>query len=684
MRKSLFAFIAIISAFNATAQEPLKYCGSDEMAHELYQNHPHLQQTMQTNRDALKAFTKQYIALQDARGGIADSVYVIPVVFHILHTYGVENISDEQVMSGLKVMNWNFRKQNPDTASIAPAFKPIAADCEIEFRLAHLDPDGNCHSGINRIASTLTNTGQHNVKDIVHWDPSKYLNIYVVKSIPSLAGHCLMPDQAAAKPEWDGIVIDDSYVGDIGTASDLTSVVLAHEAGHYLNLFHIWGGNNVPEYFYLPVGQQSNCGEGDDVDDTPPTIGWSNCNLTAASCGNTVDNVQNAMDYSYCNFMFTQGQRQRMRAALNSPIANRNNLITGANLAATGVNLSALCKADFITDKRTVCLGDTVQFTDKSLAAPDSWLWNFGDGSTSVLQNPAHTYGSAGDYNVTLTATKGGSAVTSQAYPIRVNGAGNAFFVQDFESVNAFNQAQLFQVTDNDNLNYTVSTTTSFNSIQSAYIGMADTTHVYSGKASLTSPAIDLGDVALPLLTFKYALSQRVLNNNDRLEVFFSKDCGKTWQSVNNRVGTNLRTVSAVQTDALWQPADSTEWKSATVAVASAFRLDGFMFKIEFTNYKGNALYLDNININPDAYTGISKLELTEVELQPNPANNYITLSGLPDAMPYQMLDMSGKLWLQGNADNNRAIDISAVPAGVYLLRIEGEDAYSYQRFVKF
>lgn len=683
MKKYILPLIASFISIATTAQEPLKYCGHDEMAHELYQSHPHLQQTMQANRDALKAFTQQYVAEHEARGA-ADSVYVIPVVFHIIHTYGVENISDEQVMSGLKVMNWNFRKQNPDTASIINAFKPIAADCEIEFRLAHIDPNGDCTSGINRIASTLTNTGQHNVKDIVHWDPSKYLNIYIVKSIPSLAGHCLMPDQAAAKPEWDGIVIDDSYVGDIGTSSDLTSVVLAHEAGHYLNLFHIWGGNNVPEYFYLPVGQQSNCGEGDDVADTPPTIGWSNCNLTAASCGNTVDNVQNAMDYSYCNFMFTQGQRQRMRAALNSPIASRNNLMTGANLAATGVNLSVLCSAAFTTDRQTVCIGDTIQFTDKSLATPDTWIWNFGDGTTSNLQNPTHVYENGGEYNVSLTASKNGSTASSQVMTIRVNAAGADYFVENFETITQFPQSQLFSTTDNVNLNYSIATSVGFNSTQSAMINMPDTTHVYSGRVTITSPAINLSGLTVPNLSLRYAHSQRVLNNNDILDISISNDCGKTWVSKSKRIGANLRSVSTAQTAATWAPADSTEWKPVIIPIAANYSVDGFMFKIEFTNFKGNTLYIDNININPDAYTGISKVELTDVELQPNPADSYVTLSGLPDAMPYQMIDMSGKLWLQGKVDNNQAIDISAIPTGVYLLRVEGEEAYSYQRFVKF
>lgn len=51
----------------------------------------------------------------------------------------------------------------------------------------------------------------------------------------------------------------------------------------------------------------------------------------------------------------------------------------------------------------TICLGTPTQFIDSSLGAPNSWLWNFGDNTTSTLKNPTHTYTSAGNFNVSLT-----------------------------------------------------------------------------------------------------------------------------------------------------------------------------------------------------------------------------------------------------------------------------------------
>ena len=48
-----------------------------------------------------------------------------------------------------------------------------------------------------------------------------------------------------------------------------------------------------------------------------------------------------------------------------------------------------------------------VTFTDQSTGSPTGWSWVFGDGGTSTLKNPTHTYASAGSYTVTLTATNG-------------------------------------------------------------------------------------------------------------------------------------------------------------------------------------------------------------------------------------------------------------------------------------
>ena len=69
--------------------------------------------------------------------------------------------------------------------------------------------------------------------------------------------------------------------------------------------------------------------------------------------------------------------------------------------------------------------GQSVQFTDQSTASPTSWSWNFGDGGSSALQNPTHTYQGTGSFNVQLTATNSHGS-NSLTRTVTVVGPGSA------------------------------------------------------------------------------------------------------------------------------------------------------------------------------------------------------------------------------------------------------------------
>ena len=59
-----------------------------------------------------------------------------------------------------------------------------------------------------------------------------------------------------------------------------------------------------------------------------------------------------------------------------------------------------------------------VQFTDLSTGSPTDWVWNFGDGNTSALQSPAHTYATPGSFNVSLNVSNSyGSSNVTRARP---------------------------------------------------------------------------------------------------------------------------------------------------------------------------------------------------------------------------------------------------------------------------
>ena len=122
------------------------------------------------------------------------TIYTIPVVFHVLHFGGVENISDEQILNELFILNRDYRKQNADTANVHPDFQGMPADIEV----------GQCFSGITRTFSPMSFQGADGgaqVDAIVagnnvyngQWAGNKYLNIFICGDIGGAAGYTYKP-----------------------------------------------------------------------------------------------------------------------------------------------------------------------------------------------------------------------------------------------------------------------------------------------------------------------------------------------------------------------------------------------------------------------------------------------------------------------------------------------------------
>jgi len=691
--KHLLPLLLLLS-FSAQAQE-LLHCGADEMRIQTLQANPKVAEAVVARDTELEAYTRAYESSDAQRGG---GIYLIPVVFHVIHEYGTENISREQMLDGLDVLNKTFRKLREDTAEMVADFKPLHADCGIEFHLATYDPDGNCHSGINRIASDLTNTGNHQVKQLVHWDPTRYLNIYVVRNAAGLAGHAVWPSDADTIPEWDGIVISHNYVGSMGTSDPTRSVVLAHECGHYLNLHHIWGGNNVPNFYYLPVGQQANCAEDDLVQDTPNTIGWSNCNLTAASCGNSVDNVQNAMDYSYCNVMFTQGQKTRMHACLNSSIAGRNNLWSMDNLISTGVMPASepWCGVEFRADQRVSCPDTDNQITfvaETYHGTADSLTWQFDGGSpsTSSVASPTVTYSTLGQYDVTVVAWRNGQSVSttaenyitvlpdaSETWPLATSFEGFSaldgplWYAHSEDDLSAFGPTQLAA--------YTGSTSVMVDNSQSDILAID---HLYA-------PPLDLSAVSQMRIAFRYAYSGTTdATSKDRLLLQATRNCQTTWTTRLTLNADELQT--APSGSAAFVPTHADAWKQAVVNVPATYFEDGFRFRFVHESTAPSRLYIDDVNV--DVTAGLDELptDMASVQLYPNPAQESVNLrleSLQATQVSVQLLDVTGRTIRQyplvktAQGASTLTLSLHGCTAGIYLLQLRTPQGQVTQRLV--
>ncbi|MGE0636879.1 MAG: M43 family zinc metalloprotease [Bacteroidia bacterium] len=685
----LFASVFIIS-FTASAQQNL-YCGADELRISTLKNNHELAKAVFERENELETFTREFIAAKAEKDLTADTaLYIIPVVFHIIHDYGNENIANEQIYSAVDMLNKTFRKQRDDTASIVEIFKPLHADTRIEFRLAKRDPDGNCHSGINRIASSLSETGDHAVKNLVHWNPANYLNVYVVKNAAGLAGHAIFPSDADTVPEWDGIVLSHNYVGTIGTSNLTQSVAFAHECGHYLNLQHIWGGNNVPGYYFLPCADPNHdCNIDDGVDDTPRTIGWQSCNLSGASCGSNLDNVQNVMDYSYCNIMFTNGQRDRMQAALNSPIGNRNNLWQPANLIATGVyDAPVLCGVDFSSTKKVVCPGGTITFNNESYHAPfDSVLWTFEGGTpaNSTAEELEVDYNSEGVYDVSLTVYANGSYVSeakSNFISVLPETGGTIFpFSESFETDETeLESIGWFKNSFDSENNWSLDGQAPYSGTVSVMLDNLNNT--MDTKDELYSPLIDLSQVTETNISFKYAFAGKTDSIADELQLQINKGCSNFWLNKLTINGAELET-AAPQVNA-FIPSSQQQWKQAVTNIPSSYFVDDFRFRFVMNGRGGNNIFIDDINIDVAAGVKENSFEDNSLKLFPNPTTGKINLVLPKDGgkiKEVKLLDSKGSLLAVFN--NTATIDISTLSSGLYFVIAETENGFYRQRVVK-
>jgi len=281
MRKSLLTLgLGLLTTLTAMAQYR---CGTDLMNNRERSRNPFLVQAQDNYERMMR---EEMIEWRNNRDGEPEAVLVIPMVFHILHLDGPENISDEQIYDQMEILNRDYNKLNADTIVVVSGFDTIVANVKLEFRLATKDFLGNCTNGIERIRSIETLVGDNGSK-LNQWPRERYLNVWTVANMENgVAGYSQYPSSVidGQSALADGVIIRHNYIGSIGTGSDFASRALTHEVGHYLDLAHPWGSTNDPGV---------ECGD-DGVSDTPVTEGSDNCNdLRDFTCSSTA--ISNAI-----------------------------------------------------------------------------------------------------------------------------------------------------------------------------------------------------------------------------------------------------------------------------------------------------------------------------------------------------------------------------------------------------
>lgn len=391
---SLFVACMVIPHSPLTAQHFEAHpCLSTSMMARQMQQQPELRrQHDKIERDRYQ-HSKQWADVPQYRS----SNFTLPVVVHIVHQGGAENVSVPLVAQALSDLNQAF-------ANTGYYDQGTSVDAGIQFCLAQQAPDGSPTDGINRIESPLTELLLESqdlaLKDLSRWDPERYINIWLVRGICSqssgcgVAGYAYLP--ALHGTPQDGIVMEARWFG----SSPSNSAVLVHEMGHYLGLYHTFQGGCANDDCLL---------DGDRVCDTPPdqsTVPVP-CGATVNSCTTDAnsgfatdqnDMYWNYMDYSdfTCYSAFTQGQAERMAWHIEQV---RSSLLTseGCNPPCnTAISVSA--SADAVS----VPIGSTVNFSSTATNA-STYDWavdgqSFGNAPTAV-----RAFNDLGTFDVILT-----------------------------------------------------------------------------------------------------------------------------------------------------------------------------------------------------------------------------------------------------------------------------------------
>lgn len=705
MKKTFLSIVLSAFIYHTAISQNEFNCSS----HEVYQRMLEADPQFRQNQMALE-FETQNLEKSMALGKSANATYIIPVVFHVIYTTAYGNISDAQILDQIAILNKEFKRQQADTSLTPVAFKPFAAPFDVEFRLATIDPNGNCTNGINRLYSPLSNCSlyEDDVKSLSYWPSNKYLNIWITQSMHysgqtgcAGGGYSTFPGGPAT---LDGINIRGDLISSIGTSATNTGWgnflgrYLIHELGHWFNLRHIWG--------------DAVCGN-DQVADTPPAqTSNSGCpnfpRNPFNSCGGNGNGEMftDYMDYTNgnCLNMFTAGQVTRMTAAITSTVSGRNNLWSNNNLNATGTanpyTYPVACASQpavLQVPDIIACEGDSVKFTDNSYGGNvSSRLWDFGgQPSSSVSDSVVKVlYSTAGVYSFSLTNTYQSSskskAFTNKVYILPSSPDPNFFipFIESFEYHGDYDKWTVVNHYD-DNKSWFLDSLTAYTGTNCISVNN------YGGSAPMVdeiiSPVYDLSAVENPTLTFRLNFTLRNSNNNDQLQIFLSNNCGKTWTSAYLKAAPSLLNTSIAFQTASYIPSagSDSDWRLEKVNLNPAIATGQLRLKFVFTSGGGNNLYIDDINIEGNNTTGLSKEESSgDLIVYPNPAGKTLNIRARRGTQGFENIvvsDLVGKtvFFAHTSANGQESIDISGLSAGVYFVSFNLNGKSYTRKFVK-
>jgi len=339
MSKRIVLFLLLVGSPFWGMTQTILHCGQEEYMNYLSHTNPGLHKQLIDFQNHLNTHIQQQQGLSggNLRTTSTNTIITIPVVVHVIHNNAAgtiggsnnTNISNAQVFSQIDVLNKDYQRLNIDTVNTPTAFKPVAANVQLAFCMATMDPDGNVTNGITRTYSSQASfsiSDETALKSLSYWPSDQYLNIWVCNltgptPTQTLLGYTQPPggglqglSASDGNALTDGVVINYKAFGTTGTLYTQFSLgrTATHEVGHWFGLLHPWGNYN-----------SGDCSLSDYCNDTPTCANPFEASAPACTdnppitCGST-RMIQNYMEYSDdgCMNLFTNDQSTRMHSSL--------------------------------------------------------------------------------------------------------------------------------------------------------------------------------------------------------------------------------------------------------------------------------------------------------------------------------------------------------------------------------
>ena len=541
--------------FQSFAQN--KVCGSYKgyIQDDMHQNPEFYQSISEKNQSLKQEFERIQNNLDiSSLRSTSDNKKIIPVVVHIIHDDGPENVSDEVVQEAIDALNRNINGQSNLFESRTPdVFAALRGVPNVEFRLARIDPNGESTNGIVRVKSPLTNepSPRNAVKSVSYWNSYQYFNIWVIKKfLPESNGNTLL---GFAQFPFSGSMATDGVVLIYSEFNDPSSSTLTHEAGHWLGLCHPWdcgagtcGDDNI---FDTPPAREANYGVS--FNNFPYHVGLQNQGCIADSMNWAGEMFMNYMDYTPDQFttMFSKGQVEVINETLEGDgtvPGFRQYMWSEVNIDETGTSdgfLPPTCTKQLNifenNDAYQVCIGEETWFRSNSRIFGNSISsveWDFGDGTiTSGSYNgqlghyELHTYANEGTYDVKFKITY------DEVIKVRASDP-SLIPATDPSLIQAITTDKIVQGTQ-DELNNMSASNISSHYIDSLgkYWGLEDTTF-YRGKVQETIYEYDYTNTCVTEIVKAgfITVSPSVSSNSSPEEYSFETGIGNDWTVADN------------------------------------------------------------------------------------------------------------------------------------------------------